>query len=584
MVKVIHVKPIMNKDELVNMFGKRVHTGYFKQVIDYDCDVIDETGNYLLRFRKNVFDRAVCVNVYNNIYPIYKNAYNHGNRPMASGKLDDTKAGTPSNTEMVNTNIAGFFDTLGPSHKKYFKQVGDFDFIKGERYICRETAFNSENVNEYDLLGDWVTLIDKQYKTLFPQEHSLQKATLDTVPAVKIKDTAFSTVTINLNFQTLAHYDAGDFTDGFGNLVVCEGGSPYTGGFTGFPEYGVAVDCRMGDFLGMNVHKLHCNEPIISADGEHQRLSFVCYMREGLTKCKNKDKILKLKDMRKYRKKIMSDKERYVVAILSHKRSHILNQKTLSMLHREGIDNHNIYVFVDEPEIAEYDAVLNKDYYNKIVKGGKGIIKQVEAIEEFFADGTHIVRIDDDIDEVIMNMSCLYGSSLDTFFKSAFSTCIENNAYIWGVYPVNNNFFMIDKPEVNFNLCYICGNFYGFINRPFKPRTKLNSQLRLTTSVNMNGNKEDVERTLRYWKNDGIIVRFDRITTKTKYYGTDGGGLGRFNDRIEPMKLATRALLQEFSDYGSEYIKNNGMTEFKFKKIKNSYGIDNIMSYENIND
>jgi len=584
MVKIIHVKPIMNTDEVANMIGKRVDTGYFKQVIDYDCDVIDETGKYLARFRKGVFDMSMCEKVYNNIYPVYKNSYSHGNRPMASGKLDDTKAGTSSNTVMVNTNIAGFFDTLGPSHKKYFKEIGDFDYIKGERYICRETAFNSQNVNEYDLLGEWVTLIDTQYNDLFPHEHSLQKALLDTLPNVKIKDTAFSTITINLNFQTLAHSDAGDFTDGFGNLVVCEGGSSYTGGFTGFPEYGVAIDCRMGDFLGMNVHKLHCNEPIISADGEHQRLSFVCYLREGLSKCKNKDKILKLKDMSKYRKKFMADKERYVIAIVSHKRSKILNKKTLSMLNREGIDKDRIYVFVDECEMPEYYADLNKDYYNKLVKGGTGIIKQVEAIEEYFADGAHVVRIDDDIDEVIMNMSCFNGATLDTFFKSAFSTCKENNAYIWGVYPVNNDFFMIDKPEVNFNLSFICGNFYGFINRPYKPRTKLNTQFRLTRTIQSNGNKEDIERTLRYWINDGIIVRFDRITTKTKYYGTDGGGLGKFNDRIEPMRIATEALLEEFSDYGSKYIKPNGMTEFRFKKQKNSYGINNIMSYEIINE
>jgi hypothetical protein len=95
----------------------------------------------------------------------------------------------------------------------------------------------------------------------------------------------------------------------------------------------------------------------------------------------------------------------------------------------------------------------------------------------------------------------------------------------------------------------------------------------------MNGNKEDVERTLRYWKNDGIILRFERITTKTKYYGADGGGLGKFNDRLEPMRLATDALIGEFADCGSKYTKKNGMTEFKFKQLKNKYGIENIKSF-----
>ena len=112
----------------------------------------------------------------------------------------------------------------------------------------------------------------------------------------------------------------------------------------------------------------------------------------------------------------------------------------------------------------------------------------------------------------------------------------------------------------------------------------LNSHLRTTTTIPTNGNKEDVERTLRYWRNDGIIVRFDRITTKTKYYGTDGGGLGKFNDRVEPMRIATEMLLKEFPDLGTKYVKNNGMTEFKFKRIANKYGISNIKSFDSIND
>jgi hypothetical protein len=35
-----------------------------------------------------------------------------------------------------------------------------------------------------------------------------------------IKDTAFSTVTVNKNFRTAGHYDNGDLKEGFGNLGV----------------------------------------------------------------------------------------------------------------------------------------------------------------------------------------------------------------------------------------------------------------------------------------------------------------------------------------------------------------------------
>jgi hypothetical protein len=94
-------------------------------------------------------------------------------------------------------------------------------------------------------------------------------------------------VTTNLNFRTAAHFDSGDWTDGFGNLVVIERGTPYKGAHTGFPQYGVAVDCRTGDFLAMDVHQIHGNTPLIPGDETTERLSLVSYLRENIVKnCK----------------------------------------------------------------------------------------------------------------------------------------------------------------------------------------------------------------------------------------------------------------------------------------------------------
>ena len=54
-----------------------------------------------------------------------------------------------------------------------------------------------------------------------------------------------------------------------------------------------------------------------------------------------------------------------------------------------------------------------------------------------------------------------------------------------------------------------------------------------------NGQKEDVERTLKYFNHDGIVIRFNKIGIKTKYFGKDGR-LGRLNDRIQSMKDACK--------------------------------------------
>ena len=103
-----------------------------------------------------------------------------------------------------------------------------------------------------------------------------------------IDNTAFSTVTINHNWRTALHCDSGDFEEGFGNLVVCEKGK-YKGGYTGFPQFGVAFDVRHGDFLAMNVHEWHCNTALQGKKEKFSRMSVVCYLREKMIRCQDLD-------------------------------------------------------------------------------------------------------------------------------------------------------------------------------------------------------------------------------------------------------------------------------------------------------
>jgi hypothetical protein len=43
----------------------------------------------------------------------------------------------------------------------------------------------------------------------------------------------------------------------------------------------------MGDFLAMDVHDWHCNTPLKAITKDYTRLSVVCYLREGMYKCKD---------------------------------------------------------------------------------------------------------------------------------------------------------------------------------------------------------------------------------------------------------------------------------------------------------
>jgi len=256
----------------------------------------------------------------------------------------------------------------------------------------------------------------------------------------------------------------------------------------------------------------------------------------------------------------------YVVCIPSYKRAQLCNEKTLSTLKNMKIPKERIYVYVaDKEEEKLYKTTLDKSLYHKLVVGKKGLVPQRQFISEQWPEGKNIVFFDDDVQSIDLTMSEFKKRSLSDFFENAFSECKKRKSFIWGVYPVFNPFFRKGRSEVTSAQNYIVGAFYGIINRP-----RLKSiQLTLTKE---NGQKEDVERTIKYFIEDGIVLRFNKIGFVTKYYGKEGG-LGTFEARLKPMLEASKLLKKEYPDHGDISTKSNGMTEFRLKKIPSKYDI-----------
>lgn len=247
----------------------------------------------------------------------------------------------------------------------------------------------------------------------------------------------------------------------------------------------------------------------------------------------------------------------FEIAIPSYKRALILNSQTLATLNKCGIPKDRINIFVVEDELNEYNTKLNPDYYNKIIVGMKGLIQQRKFIENYYPEGTNIVSFDDDIKEI--DLSLTNYPNVVSFIEDAFKKCKEHNAYIWGVYPVHNPFFRQSKEDLTTELKFIIGTWYGFINRP-----KL---IDLNTTDN-NIMKEDVERSIKYFLNDGIVLRFNKVGFKTKCYGNDGGGLGTFKDRLAPSKENAEKLVEKYPDICSLKERKNGMAEVVLSAVK----------------
>jgi hypothetical protein len=189
--------------------------------------------------------------------------------------------------------------------------LGYFDANAGRKLPCRLTTYTTTHFKHYKHGLPFVSALDHCFKKLIPENWKKQKAAADEKPLLRIEDTAFSSVTVNRNFRTGLHMDDGDFKDGFGNLSVIERGS-YHGGYTLFPQYGIGFNVRAGDFLAMDVHQWHCNTKLyetaedkaankglpnihrdkvetgtLGVEMPFSRVSFVCYLREGLRNCNN---------------------------------------------------------------------------------------------------------------------------------------------------------------------------------------------------------------------------------------------------------------------------------------------------------
>jgi hypothetical protein len=272
-VTIYTVRKILTDEETKNLMRTFLEPHHFKVVLDHDADVYSEDGKLLVRFRKGVLSKSKIDQMYNAIDEVIKHAST--DRGIASGSSLGRATGKKNR---VFSNIIGYFDKWSVYQKAIFKKAG----MKPPSQ-CRFTSFTAREPEKWKHCIPLIEEIDHQYKLLCPKEHTSQLKAAKTTP-FRIGKTAFSTITTNLNFRTAAHQDTGDWEEGFGNLVVIERGSPYKGAHTGFPQYGVAVDCREGDFLAMDVHQLHGNSPMIPGDDTSQRISLVSYLREAIVK------------------------------------------------------------------------------------------------------------------------------------------------------------------------------------------------------------------------------------------------------------------------------------------------------------
>ena len=198
-----------------------------------------------------------------------------------------------------------------------------------------------------------------------------------------------------------------------------------------------------------------------------------------------------------------------VYAIPTYKRYDIIKEKTLSLLEKNKVSKEDIYIFVaNKSEKMLYQDSLGSDY--KLIVGVIKLYKQRNFISNYFLVGEKIVYLDDDITEITQlgNKKLKSIKNFKLFVKDAFDECKEHKLFLWGIYPVDNHYFM--RNVITYDLRFIAGGFFGIINRHSK-------DLKLWIEE-----KEDSLRTLQFFVKDGGVVRYSYIGIKTRNYAVGG--------------------------------------------------------------
>lgn len=173
----------------------------------------------------------------------------------------------------VNSGLAGFFDR--------YPRIP----------YGRATSYTQRNFSTYEKCYPFMRKLASKFRELLPRRYSVQESVANQIDErfrVAGTDTPFTTITVNKNFRTAAHRDAGDLNQGFSNLTVVAKDKEWSNGFLVLPEFRVAVDVRPGDVLLINNHAgIHGNVELRPPEGktieDMERISLVCYFREKMS-------------------------------------------------------------------------------------------------------------------------------------------------------------------------------------------------------------------------------------------------------------------------------------------------------------
>lgn len=258
-----------NKD----LKGLKPDSTFYDVLIEDECRVYKPDGSLLLVLCKDAINKQ---NEKIAIECSQKAKITSCNRSAATGKGSlkrNITKGYISNTHKTNYSISPVSVIVG-----YFDRYSRFPY-------ARETSYLERYPQEWEYLHPFISEVNQCFASQIPDKYAIQSAIAKaTHPAWIIKNTAFSTITINRDWQTAIHQDSGDLREGFGVMAYLQKGQ-LSGGYLVLPRYRVAVKLESRDVLLFDVHEWHGNTEFTKLSPDAERITCVFYYREKLLRC-----------------------------------------------------------------------------------------------------------------------------------------------------------------------------------------------------------------------------------------------------------------------------------------------------------
>jgi hypothetical protein len=159
--------------------------------------------------------------------------------------------------------------------------AGNLDTVVPGGIVCRQTAYSAREAERFVHVEPLLRHAADAMRDAAPDRHAAQVEAASHLGRLRLFGLPFTTLTVNRNFRTAYHRDAGDLTDGIGVMVGLRQGA-LSGGRLVLPRYRVALDPPPGHVVVADVHEVHGNTPIAYRTERAARWMLVAYVRERM--------------------------------------------------------------------------------------------------------------------------------------------------------------------------------------------------------------------------------------------------------------------------------------------------------------